>query len=46
MFHSFMTLGEWAPSLLDRLFKVYFSPIFRGITSYVFHQLIGFWAAM
>jgi hypothetical protein len=41
-----MTLGEWAPSLLDRLFKVYFSPIFRGIASYVFHQLIGMWAAM
>ena len=46
VFHSVMTLGEWVPSLAERLFRIYFSPIFRGIASYVFHQLIGMWAAM
>ena len=46
MLHSVWTLGDWAPILIERLFKVYFSPIFRGIASYVLHQLIGVWAAM
>jgi hypothetical protein len=46
MFHVVISLGDWAPSLLERFLKIYFSPIFRGITSYVFHQLIGLWAAM
>ena len=46
MLHTALTLGDWAPTLIERLFKVYFSPIFRGIASYVLHQLIGVWAAM
>lgn len=46
MLHSVLILGEWAPTLVERLFKLYFSPIFRGIASYVLHQLIGVWAAM
>ena len=46
MLHIALTLGDWAPTLIERLFKVYFSPIFRGIASYVLHQLIGVWAAM
>jgi hypothetical protein len=37
-------IGEWAPSLAERIFKLYFSPIFRGITSYVLNQLINLWA--
>jgi hypothetical protein len=39
-------LGSSSPSLLDRVFRLYFSPIFRGVIAYVFNQLINFWAAM
>lgn len=46
MLFAFTTLGEWAPTLLERIFKIYYSPIFRGLTSYLFHQLVGLWAAM
>lgn len=37
-------LIETTPSIAERLFKLYFSPIFRGIASYVLHQLINLWA--
>ncbi|MEY3684231.1 MAG: hypothetical protein RLZZ394_62, partial [Actinomycetota bacterium] len=44
MFFLAGTIAEWAPSLTERIFKLYFSPIFRGITSYVLQQLINLWA--
>ncbi|MEY3076167.1 MAG: hypothetical protein RLZZ131_293 [Actinomycetota bacterium] len=44
MFFLAGTIAEWAPALTERIFKLYFSPIFRGITSYVLQQLINLWA--
>lgn len=46
MLRTLTNLGEWAPILVERIFKLYFSPIFRGIAAYVIHQLVGMWAAM
>jgi hypothetical protein len=46
MLYALATLGEWAPALVERFFKIYFSPIFRGLASYLLHQLVGIWAAM
>lgn len=44
MFLLAASIGEWAPSLAERIFKLYFSPIFRGVASYVLHQLVNLWA--
>ncbi len=46
MLYTFSTLAEWAPTLMERFFKLYFSPIFRGLAAYVIHQLVGMWASM
>jgi hypothetical protein len=46
MLYALATLGEWAPALVERFFKIYFSPIFRGLASYLLHQLVGIWAAI
>jgi len=46
MFYGLAILGDLAPTLIERFFKLYFSPIFRGIAAYVIHQLVGMWASM
>jgi hypothetical protein len=44
MFFLVGAASEWVPTLAERIFKLYFSPIFRGITAYVLQQLINLWA--
>lgn len=46
MIYGLVALGDWAPILMERLFKLYFSPIFRGLAAYLIHQLVGMWASM